>query len=308
MQNAGEHWLQFRSALALMDRIKLIDASGKKHSLYDSYEVIKREDGTAFLKIKDGYTKEDGTQWSREDEYKLSRKSIAINENLHGIYNKTDSNALQMTALGRLAMQFRGWIIRPFERRYKGEYFNQDLDSLQEGFYITAGKFALELLKELKGLQFHVGANWDKLSAHQQANMRRFLSETVMTAILGVLSSIMMKSDDDDESFASSMLRYQIMRLSTEAGVYTPVGVIPEGFKLLKSPFAAVNTVENIVGLFDMLIPWNWDAFTTEVQRGRFAGHSQAYKRLMTSPLIPMNNTIYKSLHPEEAILFYTQK
>jgi hypothetical protein len=309
MQNAGEHWLQFRSALALMDRIKLVDRSGKKHSLYDSYEVVKKEDGTATLKIKDGYTKEDGAAWTTDDEYKLSRRSIAINENLHGIYNKTDSNALQMTALGRLAMQFRGWIIRPFERRYKGEYFNQDLDSLQEGFYITAGKFALELLKDLKGLQFHVGANWDKLSAHQQANMRRFFSETVMMALLGVLSSIMMKSDDDnDESFTSTMLRYQIMRLATEAGVYTPVGVVPEGFKLLKSPFAAVNTVENIIGLFDMLIPWNWDTFTTEVQSGRFAGHSQAYKRLMTSPLVPMNNTIYKSLHPEEAILFYTQK
>ena len=43
------------------------------------------------------------------------------------------------------------------------------------------------------------------------------------------------------------------------------------------------------------------------MESGRYKGHTRAYKIFMTSPFVPMNSTIYKSLHPEEIIPFYNQ-
>lgn len=64
----------------------------------------------AKLQLKQGYTKEDGSAFTRDDIIAFSRKSAAINQRMHGIYNKADRSAVQRLAIGRMGVMFRKWI------------------------------------------------------------------------------------------------------------------------------------------------------------------------------------------------------
>ena len=47
------------------------------------------------------YTKEDGTKFTQNDIVQLQLKAASINQGMHGIYNKIDSNMIQMVATVR---------------------------------------------------------------------------------------------------------------------------------------------------------------------------------------------------------------
>lgn len=306
-QHAGEFWLQMRNGLAIMDTVTLVDENGRKFKLYDAYDVVK-SNGVGRLKLKDGLKKEDGTAWTQEDEYKLERKAIALNERMHGIYNKTDTNAFQRTAIGRLGFLFRGWIIQPLKRRYQGANFNQDLDNYEEGFYRTAGKYFLNYAKSLKNGQFNIAANWKELSNHEKANMRRFFTEVAMLFTLSTLFQVMFGGDDEEpDTLAMSMLKYQLLRLNTETRVYSPTPwMISEGLRMLQSPIAGINLIEDVMGVLRLAVPTEWfgdGMWHKEIERGRYKGRTQAERAILNA--IPLNNTIYKSFNPDELIPFY---
>ena len=80
---------------------------------------------------------------------------------------------------------------------------------------------------------------------------------------------------------------------------------VTEGLRILQSPAAGINTIQNILNLTKLLNPMN---YIDELEYGRYKGHSTAYKAFFDSPVIPFNKTIYRGLHPEEAMLFFKQQ
>ena len=120
-------------------------------------------------------------------------------------------------------------------------------------------------------------------------------------AIIGLIEW----SDDKDRPWLVRMAEYQARRLYTELGAMIPgKSMISEGLKIINSPAAGINTIENILDLTKLLNPWN---YMDELQSGRYEGHSTAYKSFFESPIIPMNRTIYRGLHPETSIPFFKQ-
>ena len=103
MNNAGEHWMQTRTSLALANAYKMKAPNGKEVSLWEAMEVVPIDSSNkklgAKLQVKKGYTKADGSEFTKEDIIKFSRKSAAINQRMHGIYNKADSQ------------QYRDWLL-----------------------------------------------------------------------------------------------------------------------------------------------------------------------------------------------------
>jgi len=83
MSNAGEHWMQTRIGLALASNYKMKDSSGKVVSLWDALEVVNTDSSNkslgASLRVKEGYTKEDGSVFTNEDITKFSLRSGRIN-------------------------------------------------------------------------------------------------------------------------------------------------------------------------------------------------------------------------------------
>ena len=86
--------------------------------------------------------------------------------------------------------------------------------------------------------------------------------------------------------------------------------MIGEGLKIIKSPAAGINTLEDTLDLIGLMNPYNYEVFGGEdaiLQSGRYKGESRAYRLFFESPVIPMNRTIYRGLLPEGGIPFYKQ-
>lgn len=301
--------MQNRTSLALADAYKMKAPNGKIVSLWDAMEVVpidpNNKKAGAKLQVKAGYTKEDGTEFTKEDIIKFSRKSAAINQRMHGIYNKADRSAVQRLAIGRMGLMFRKWIKSSLNRRFKSATYNYDLDAWTEGYYETSWRFLLQLVRDLRETQFNLAARWGELTPTEKANIRRALTETGHFLGVALIIGLIEWPDDDDNPWLIRMAEYQARRLYTELGALIPgKSMISEGLKILKSPAAGINTIEDILNLTKLLNPWN---YADEIQSGRYEGHSTAYKSFFESPIIPMNKTIYRGLHPEESIAFFKQ-
>lgn len=344
LNNAGEHWMQTRTSLALASHTTLTDADGKKVNIWDAYSTRKIDPKNpglgAEMILRKGLKTQDGKTIITKDELKeraqnasangqktltmtdptlvgdgeiseidfirkFSRKSAAINQRMHGIYNKADRNAVQRLALGRMAMMFRKWIKPSLNRRFKSATYNYDLEAWTEGFYLTTGNFLWTLIRDLKAAQFDLGARWNELTNTEKANIRRAAVEASHFLLLMLVLGLIDWDDDKDRPWAVKMAEYQARRLYTELGSMMPTPFIfNEAQKILKSPAAGINTIEDTLGLLTMLNPW---AYSDTLERGRYKGHSRAYKAFYESPIAIMNKTIYRGLHPEEGIPFFKQ-
>lgn len=315
MNNAGEHWMQHRTSLALADAYKMKSPDGKIVSLWDAMEVVYIDSSNkalgAKLQLKQGYTKEDGTEFTKDDIIRFSRKTAAINQRMHGIYNKLDRSAIQRLAIGRMGVMFRKWIKPSLNRRFKSATYNFDMEAWTEGYYRTTGRFLTQLAKELKEGQFALVANWNNLTNTEKANIKRAATEVGHFLAVALILGLIDWSDDKDRPWLVKMVEYQARRLYTELGSMIPgPQMVREGLKIVKSPAAGVNTIEDALDLIGLMNPYNYEVFAGEdalLQSGRYKGESKAVKLFYESPLIPMNKTIYRGLHPEEGIPFFKQ-
>lgn len=315
MNNAGEHWMQNRTALALANSYKMKSPSGKTMSLWDALEVVYIDPTNkslgARLQVKEGYTKEDGTEFTNEDIKKFSRKSAAINQRMHGIYNKADRSAVQRLAVGRMAIMFRKWIKPSLNRRFASTSYNYDMEAWTEGYYVTTGRFLWQLAKDIRHAEINVRARWKELNKTEKANIGRALVEVSHYLILCAFLAFVDWDDNKKRPWHMKMIEYQARRLRTEIGTLIPGPYIfNEALKIIKSPAAGINTMEDILALLGLLNPWNYEAVGGEdavLQSGRYKGRNRATKLIFESPLVPLNKTVYRGLHPEEAIPFFKQ-
>lgn len=315
LNNAGEHWMQNRTSLALASAYKMKSPGGKEVSLWEAMEVVYKDKNNkklgAKLQVKQGYTKLDGSAFTTEDIKAFSRRSKSINQRMHGIYNKADRNAFQRLAIGRMAMMFRKWMRPSYNRRFQGAIYNYDLKEWTEGYYRTTGRFALQLIKELKEHEFALVANWKNLKPQEKQNIKRALFEMGTLLATALVLAFIDWPDDEDRPWLISMAEYQTRRLFTELGSMTPgPQLLDEALKVLKSPAAGINVVEKGLDILGLFNPYNYETFGGEdaiLQSGRYKGESRATKLFYESPLLPMNKTIYRGLHPEEGIPFFKQ-
>lgn len=315
MNNAGEHWMQNRTSLALADAYRMKAPNGKITNLWDAMEVVYIDPNNkklgAKLQVKKGYTKADGSTFTNDDIRKFSRKAAAINQRMHGIYNKADRSAVQRLAVGRMGIMFRKWIKPSLNRRFKSATYNYDLEAWTEGYYLTTGRFLNQLFQDLRKSQFDISSRWNEMTKTERANVIRAITE--VSHFLAVMAAIGLIewSDDRDRPWLVKMVEYQLRRLYTELGALTSTpAMVQEGLKILKSPAAGVNTVEKVLNLLDLLNPFNYETFNGEdaiLQSGPYEGKSKAQQSLLKSPLAPMYNTVLRGIHIEDQIPFYKQ-
>ena len=315
MSNAGEHWMQSRTSLALADAYKMKSPEGKIVSLWDAMEVVPIDSSNkklgAKLQLKQGYTKADGSAFTQDDIIKFSRKSAAINQRMHGIYNKADRSAVQRLAVGRMAIMFRKWVKPSWNRRFNSATYNYDLQAWTEGYYVTTGRFLLQLARELRKSQFDIASDWKNLSRTEKANIKRAVTEVAHYLAVVTVLGLIDWDDKDNRPWLTKMVEYQLRRLKTETGVLIPgKPMVDEGLKIMKSPAAAIQTIQSTLDLIGLINPMNYEVFAGEdaiLQSGQFEGKSKAYRLLMKSPLMPMRSTITRGIDPELAIPYFKQ-
>lgn len=321
MQNAGEHWMAYKTMLCLLRNKKLKDANGGDITLYDAFEVkyidkdgnltISDQGYGGKLVLKDGIKNEDGSEISKEDMqemiYSLHKRMVGINHGMHGIYNTQDLAAAQRYALGRMAYFLRHWIPASINKRWAKVTYDKDVQDWREGYYRTCGRFAMQLLNDVVRGDKRMKEVWAALEPEEKANINRGLVEVTSFIIASIAASIlygMGKGPDRDkfkDDYGFRMLRYQMLRLKSELGFFVPnKQMFSEYLRIFKSPIAAINIGESALGLLKLLwIPDMWN----EVDRGPFKGHSQWFKSFFGNRAIwpRLNVLIRNTVGLEEA-------
>ena len=307
--HAGSHWGETRTALAqaLNTEIKSDDGT-ETSNLWDILTPVpidaKNPEKGYKLAVKEGYT------LTGEDITKYTRKFMGLNERLFGAYNLADRNALQSTAVGQLIFLYRKFMVPAIERRFKKGDYNLDLDMETEGYYRTTWNFLGSLAREARSLSDVIKMYNEDLTDNQKANIARAANELTVFGVLSILVGVITHADWDkkDNPWHRRFLAYMTRRMKTEAGAFTPFGVTGELWQILKSPAAGVKTLESFGDLIGVLNPFNYEFAGGEeaiIKSGRYKGHNKAYRSFFNSPLLPMNKTVYKMIHPEESLIAF---
>lgn len=316
MQDSGEHWMSHRTALSVAHTTMLKDKEGNLHNLWDSLEIEYLQDDMSYgtenkglgarLKIKDGYTKEDGTEFTNNDIVKIQTKIASINQGMHGIYNKMDSNMIQMTAIGRLAYLFRKWIWKSYSKRFEGMNYNYNIGEWNEGYYRSCWHFISGLAKDVKNAKLDIALHWNELHPTEKANCKKVFYEVgILLSLMAFNAMVDWGDGDDDDNWAKNMFKYQAIRLQSELSALTPISAINEAVRLGKSPIPALNTVTNMLDTLKAGWIPNW---FEEVDRGWAKGHSKGFKYLMNNKVInPYFLTLEKTANVAEQTKWYMQ-
>lgn len=250
INTAGEHYMQSLTVLAAAQNWKL--STGETINLWEKAEINEKGQ-LSFSGI------------SKDELQRFMDITKGINQSLDGVYNDVDKSIAQRYAVGRLALLFRKFIVPGFQKRFKSKRFNYRTETLEEGMYLTTGKFMFQLLKDLKALQFNLIAHWKDMSEFEKANVKRTLTEVAFMIGLAILANTLEDWEDDDKE--KQFLIYEANRVYTELRFFSSPN---EALKILKSPAAAVTSVQTLQGLVGMVIqPWNW---SERYERGRLAG------------------------------------
>ena len=308
-QDAGDHWLYNRSAIAIALRHKL-KYKGGEISLWDALEVVDVDPNNPELGkklvLKEGVTNLDGSAFTQEDIIKITDRIGYINRHCFGVYDQENSIAARRVILGRFVMQYRDWIPAQFRYRFgsKTTNLNKGEGELVEGYYRTLGKFILDMADEIKNGEKNIGELWDELEDYEKANIKRALAEMIQLIGVYIIAGILKGSKDKDReySWARNALCYLFTREKTELGALVPWSMPGEMIRIVKSPFAATSVVSDFYNLRLLLDPRN---YFDEIQSGDFKGHSSAYRAFMRSPLTLYYRTFKRQLEPDKAEKFY---
>lgn len=313
-QDAGDHWLYNRAAIAIVKRYKVLDGD-RQISLWDALEKVpvdpSHPEYGMKLKVKEGIKKLDGSDFTDRDILDVSDRIKHINQHCFGIYNDEDAIAARRTIVGRMIMQYRDWIPAQFRYRFGAmtTNLNKGEEEIFEGYYRTSGRVLMRIFDELKNGEMTIGQVWDDLEDFEKANIRRTIAELSQYCALLVFSAILHGlGDDKKERMGAIMAKtysyasYITTREKTELGALIPVSMPKELIKILNAPFANTSVMSDIYNLRLCLWPMNW---TDEIQNGDYKSHSTAYRAFMRSPMTVWYRTLKRSLDPEKAEKYF---
>lgn len=317
---SGEYLIHYVNMYAVLHHQK-VKYKGELIPLYDAFEVVNRKDGVSELRLKQGVTRLDGSPITGEFLTEVKQKIKYVNQTTHGAMNKEDKGLIYQKWYGRMAMNFRQWMVEHYSRRFRGMHFDASLGTNREGYWVSVYKLLenekseearmqgerLEALgywiKDLVTLNWRMRTNWSNLSDMQRYNCKRALSEfTTWIALLG-LSFALGEPDEHKKEFWRRWWIYQTRRMimDTEASMPVPQ-LLPQFVNIMNSPFGGLSTMQSLLYVFFGI--FNGDLFET-IQSGKHKGENR-YLRNVVKYTLPIfkdieqlqtmdtDNTIFK--------------
>lgn len=328
----GEDFLASATALSLAQNIHLIDSTGKSINLWDAYYVAYTDPVNktgAYLKLKDGVRKEDGSEFTKEDERAYGNKVIGMNFDLQGIYNQNDRSAVQQYAAGALIIMYRKWIAPALKRRYGALQYSTLKGGFEEGYYRTWWRTLVDSVRDakdvasedeslstigrivetIKQMATAYSMNISKMTDVEKSNMRKAWTELLTVIGLWISTGLLLRlppdkdHEDDFLGWVENFGLSQLLRLRTELAAQAPTPLtVREGLRILKSPFAALGPIQNTLNSFQLMLPHN---YLIKIRSGRYKGHSKAYKYFREFPIISMYKKVENFIDPSSTLQYY---
>ena len=280
-QDAGDHWMYNRTAIAMAMRMKVkVPGINKEMSLWDALKVRETFAGESRIKemyLPEGTVDMEGNVVNMQD---FGRKVLRVNQTLFGVYNEDDSAAANRVAGGRLLLQYKKWMKPQFNKRFQKKQYDITLQQDIEGYYATLARLSRELIRG----HFQWNAFKENLTDTDKKNLIRCLTEMLQLAGVCALANLVNWPDDKDRPWAMKMAEYSAQRLSHELGNLAPSPMmLTELSKTFESPIASASAVKNF-SLFVASLAKPWSDWNNELASGPYKGHSTLYKNFMKAP------------------------
>jgi len=264
LSHGTEHYNQALMMYAVLDNMEY-----KGKSLLEQIEV---KDGKLFVdnRFFDMSIQNDVNDLMFSARHKI-KKVLADN---HGQYDERMKSMVQREWFGTTAFMLRKWLMRGITRRTKGlfktsiygikpnvndseqninidnAFYSEESDMFEEGNYITAGRFVIQLFKDIKSDGFNIKKKYNSLTDYEKGNIRKTYRELAMWALYytayAILESLADDEDDDDIKNRYYAAAYAFRRTSGELAFF----VSPSEFTtILRTPAASLNFVEKLISL-----------------------------------------------------------
>lgn len=276
-QEAGDHWLYNRTAIAMALREQVL-LHGEPMSLWEALQPRQKYQDSDVMELNIHDIKNlDGTDF---DVAKFGRKVAKINQSLFGIYNEEDANAANRVALGRLLQQYRKWMKAQYNKRFMGAQYDVTLEQQQEGYYRTFGRVMNQILRG----QVQLSILKDQLTNHEKANIKRSITELIQFFAVWCLANLVEWPDDKDRPWITKLAEYATKRLNHELGGLAPTLTMPrELLKTVSNPIPSTSVLTKTINLIGSTVdPRDW---VDETQSGPYKGMSTLHKNFLKAPI-----------------------
>lgn len=296
--SSGEYLIHMIPMYAILHKEKVL-LNGEQISLYDALEVSPKQNGNASLQVKAGVTDLKGNPITIDGEYihSIKGKIRYANQSMHGAMNAEDKGMIHKYIMGRMAMNFRQWMVGHYSRRFRGRHFDFNLGDYREGYYVSFWKALMNndtkdawaegqkkdalmmFMKDLVTFTFRSSTQWSNLTDMQKYNIKRVRGEMLMFILLSGLSFALGDPDDHKKEFWRRWWMYQVRRMLIDTEASMPTPFMLDSFKtIVQSPMASVNTFNSMMYIFWGL--QNGDLFDT-IKSGDYKGWNRYLRNLL---------------------------
>lgn len=245
----GEHWIQGKFLVAFLIKMQAKDANG--NVLGSMYDFLDFDENNQLIVTDDRVANFDG-KISNSISLKMRKVLMGLNGNYDG---KRAAVAVESNAIGWFGLSLRRWIQDFIARRVGRETYDDTLETRNGGMYRTFGRYTtFDLFPKLAqyiGIQIEATEK-NKITARRFGELKDWERENVIrtTVELGVATLALLifmclgngDGDDDGNSVAINMLKYQAYRLYTDLTFLNPISFI----KIFRDPFPATRVVQDV--------------------------------------------------------------
>ena len=316
LHQMGEHQLQSVITMAVLDSVGALNKDGdaiqkgnKSASLLDMLSL----DEKGKLKMNDEVvynTHSPLTAWKKGGRVQVQQLlKYKIFQTL-GNYDDNLQPEIMKTAQGRLLLMFRRFFIPLAINRFRGiasstknresikdheKYYSHATKRYEEGSYTTTVRFLVNnLLPAMKKFRLQmVMQDYSKLTDYEKSNINKAGIELLMAMTLGILANLIVQAAKDDDDELLYFLAYTMRRTESELRQFQS---LQESYRITKSPFASLRTLENVTGIITNLAnPLTWgDEYKSGKNKGDLKLPNQIQKMI---PVIKSSDRTNKELY-----------
>ena len=238
-------------------------------------------------------------------------KVIAVNKEIHGVYDRLGAAQLEKYWWGSLVMQYHKHIYPGILKHWRRKgYFNEQTGDSRVGCGPALMDFLTmpirqynerhklldnKQLEALEGTQNlfaayvnfaeNIRVNWEALPEYQKAAILRTAGD-----VFGALSSIMVAigtniawdDKDKDKMLLPNLMLYSADKLATESMMYNPIFLPNNAKQLWSSPIAMMNMPNDIINSLNLVANAMFDdEFDYNYTTGRYKGENKFKVKLM---------------------------
>ena len=272
LHQLGEHQLQSIIAMAVLDSTKALDKDGKRIGDKTMLDVLSLNDKSK-LTLDDGVVYNEHsplTEWNKGGRVEMQQLIKYKIQKTLGNYDGNLQGEIMKTPIGRLVLMYRRFFIPLALDRFRGankaftkkddiqeheKFFSHATKKYEEGSYVTSVRFLTRTLSTLK-LDI-ITKDWNSLTDSERSNIHKTIVEFGSAAVLGMLAAMIAQAADDEDDDLLYFLAYTMRRMESELAQFSNP---KEAFRITKSPFAGLRTIENMTELLGNLVDvTSWD-------------------------------------------------